>query len=367
MRLTLFMSRGMSLAGWDKVGMLDREMALYRRLAAEGVDIAILSYGGPEEIALARRVPGIRILYNRFGLPARWYERLAHVIHAPWLARRGVFKTNQITAAGVALRAKALWRNPLIARCGYLWSEARAFGEGADSPGARHALAFEEALFSSADRVVVTTPAIAADIASRVPGCCPTVIPNYVDAELFRPDPGAEKQVDVLFIGRLAPQKNVEVLVEAVAAAGASVIIVGEGPQEPEMERWQARLGDKLRWVRRVPHDQLPSLMNSARVFALPSLFEGHPKALIEAMTCGMTVVGARSSGISDLIRHGETGLLAEPEAISFAQALRQALDQAEQARAMGHAAHETAMAAYGLDRVVEMELAELTAARRGR
>src|SRR3989338_4945141 len=141
MRLTLFMTRGMSLEAWDKSGMIDRELALYRRLQERKVKVGIVSYGGPSELSYADHLPGLKIMCNRWRLPASWYERLIPWLHGSWLRRSNVLKTNQINGGLTALRAARLWGKPLIVRCGYLLSDSLAGKAGVNT-----ALAMEVSL-----------------------------------------------------------------------------------------------------------------------------------------------------------------------------------------------------------------------------
>ena len=92
----------------------------------------------------------------------------------------------------------------------------------------------------------------------------------------------------------------------------------------------------------------------------LPSLYEGHPKALLEAMACGVPVIAADSPGIREVIRHGETGYLCgtSPDAIRDAiEALRS--DCALRGR-LGVAARKYVVDHFSLDRIAELEYALL-------
>ena len=71
MRLVVFFSRGMSLEGWRRAGILHRELALYRALRPSVDHIAFLTYGGTRELALASQLPGVEILPNRWRLATK--------------------------------------------------------------------------------------------------------------------------------------------------------------------------------------------------------------------------------------------------------------------------------------------------------
>ena len=197
MHLGVFLTRGMSLAAWDEVGMLEREMALYRRLASRGVKVTLMSYGGPAELAYASRFPGIGVCANTGGLTPAQYERSVEQVHERALSTVDVFRSNQTNGADVALRVARHFGRPMVARCGYLWSAFAGRECGNSSPEAAHARAIEEAVFTDADRIVVTTPAMAADVAGRLPQVAEKlmVTPNYVDTDLFAPAEGGEKNV----------------------------------------------------------------------------------------------------------------------------------------------------------------------------
>ena len=361
-QLGVFVTRGMSLGAWERSGLLDREIALYRRLQSQGVEVGFVTYGGPEERVYEPLLPGMRILCNRWRLAPRLYERLVSWLHAPWLRRCDVIKSNQVLGSMAALRAARLWRKPLVARSGYLLSEFLADSEGAETPSTRAALDAEATVFSAARRIVVTSPAMAATVGARIDdGSAKTVvIPNYVDTELFRPAPDAPKDIDVLFIGRLAPQKNIEALLAAVASLDVTLTMVGDGPQRGLVEDALTRLNGRFRWIEQLNNGDVPALMRRARTFVLPSRWEGHPKPLIEAMACGVPVVGGDVAGIRDLIRHGEDGWLCDilPEAIGAA--IEHILANPEMARELGRKARCRASAEFSLDGIAKRELSLL-------
>jgi glycogen synthase len=131
----------------------------------------------------------------------------------------------------------------------------------------------------------------------------------------------------VLFVGRLAPQKGVRVL---VAAAGlledesAQVLLVGDGPERPALEREAERLGvgGRLHFVGFLAHERLPAVMSHADLLVLPSLYEELGTVLLEAMQAGLPIVASKTGGIPDVIEDGVNGMLVppgDPEAIALA------------------------------------------------
>lgn len=357
--LVLFFTRGVSLLTWDQVGMFEREVALYRRLRAHGIRVTFATYGNASDLTYADRLPGIRILCNRWGLAQAYYERWLPWLHAPWLWRAGVFKTNQTDGAKIALRTARLWRKPLIARCGYMWSEFASREHGPHSAVAQLAHGIESQVFVAAQRVVVTTPTMAADLARRIPLVADrtVVIPNYVDTELFHPAIECNREHDVIFVGRISPQKNIAALLEAIQPLDVQAMLIGNGELRDELRRRFAGLNGRVWWLSSVSNAELPSYLNRAALFVLPSHFEGHPKVLIEAMACGLPVIGADSPGIRELIRHGETGWLCDTDPASVRAAIEELLVRPELCAQLGHKARQFVVENFSLERIVQMEL----------
>lgn len=358
MRLVLVFSRWMSLARWDALGMFDRETALYRRLAASGVAVSFLTWGGREEFDYAARLPGIAILCNRFGLPSKRYETLAPLLHACHLWAADAIKTNQASAAVIARPAARLWRKPLITRMGFMASEFAAREEGDGSEVHQRELDQEEGLFRAAKAIVVTTEAMAESVRSRWPAAAArlAVVPNYVDTDLFAPRPNTPQEYDVIFVGRLAPQKNIAVLLAALERTRVRALIIGDGPLAPDVARAAGASGGRITWLAAMANGELPGAIARAGLFVLPSLWEGHPKTLIEAMACGAAVIGADSPGIRDVIACGQTGRLCPPDAEGLALAIEALRHDAAQRAALGRAARQSILDTCSLDRVVERE-----------
>ena len=362
LRLVVFLTPGVSLRTWDSLGMFHRETALYHALAARGVHVSLLSYGDGADRRYQDELPGIDILCNRWGLPPAWYAHLIPVLHGWHLGRASVFKTNQARGGRIALRAARLWRKPLIARAGYMWSDFAAREHGDGSSVRARALEAERELFRHADRVVVTTEEMARGVAERVPEASDrtTVVPNYVDTDLFSPQPDRRTERHLVFVGRLSPQKNVEALLEAVEPLDVTLSIIGSGELEAALQERFGTMDGRVRWEGNIPNQELPARLNKATLFVLPSHYEGHPKALIEAMACGVPVVGGDSPGIRELIRHGETGWLCGTDAASIRAAVQELLARPDLRTELGRNARRFVEERFALIDVADRELALL-------
>lgn len=359
MRLILFFTAGVSLQGWDAAGIFDREAALYRRLQERGHEVSFVTYGQDEDLSYAAHIPGIRILCNRWGMPQDIYRRLLPMLHAPALMSADLYKTNQINGAMAAVQAARLWRKPLIARCGYLWSDFSQRKSAANDTGLSFVTGLEEKVFLKATQIVVTTALMQESIVRRIPNVARKiqVIPNYVLCDHCYPLT-VPQEFDLVTIGRLSDQKNTRGLLQAIRDLKCRLLLIGEKESTwAYPSNWKSLLAEHLEWHPRIGHNDLPQMIRRAKIFILPSLYEGHPKALIEAMSCGMPVIGADSPGIREIIKHGENGLLCGTDAESITAVAKQLLDNPGLQQTLGQRAREFAVKHYSLDRIVEQEL----------
>jgi glycosyltransferase involved in cell wall biosynthesis len=183
------------------------------------------------------------------------------------------------------------------------------------------------------------------------------VILNGIDLERFaapwRPVPGR-----VVSIARLAPQKRPDLLVRAFRRVeDAELLLVGDGPLRPEIERLVLRLGlgERVRVLGN--RSDVPALLAEAACVVLASDYEGCPLTVLEAMAAGVPVVATRVGGVPELIDDGRTGLLVEPGDES---ALAAAIGRALAARdGLGVAAREEAHRRFSRERMAA-EIAEL-------
>ena len=367
-RLVLFFTRGVSLRTWDEIGMFEREVALYRRLRPHLRGITFVTYGDMRDARYADRLDGIGVICNRLKVPGRrWF--LPQRFYVPLLSGlspilfRGhtVIKSNQVRGADIALRAARLSGAKFIARCGYMWSMlAKNRTVGKQESEIKRATTQERRAFDCADCVVVTTERMKQYVVTQygLSSGKVWVIPNYVLTEQFRPLPDSRRNKRrICFVGRLSHEKNLLGLLEAIKGLDVELLMIGDGPLREELEDRARRNGLAVRFLGNRPHHELPQYLNSAALFVLPSPHEGHPKTLLEAMSCGLPVVGTDVPGIQDVIVHRQTGFLCGTSPSEIRKAILEVLNDEELAARMRRQAREFIVEHFSLDRVVDMEL----------
>lgn len=336
--------------------MLDRELALYRRLQERGVNIEFVTYGDSQDLAYAESMPGLRVRANVDGQNLGAYERklVAEPVEAD------VIKSNQMAGADIAMEVARKANAKFVARCGYLLAEFQERRYGERSREAKQARKLEEKVFRGADWITVTTPKMAESIVGRygVGADKIGVIPNYVETERFRPQSAEPRpKVRVGFVGRLDTQKNLHNLITAVVDMEIEVWLIGYGPLKEELQRFSEGTKAEFKFLGNIPNRELPELLNQCDIFVMPSLYEGHPKALLEAMACGLPVLGTRVPGIQEIIMDGENGVLCETNAVGLREGLQRLIDDPGLRQRVGRAAREYVEAHFALDRVVDLEM----------
>ncbi len=188
-----------------------------------------------------------------------------------------------------------------------------------------------------------------------------------VDAQEFRPGPSAVEAnllppPRVIFTGRLHPQKNLPLLLEAWAKvtrqSNANLILVGPGHDRQRLIELAVCLGvsDRVQFIGAV--DSPADYLRAAEIFVLPSVAEGMSNSLLEAMATALPCVVSGIGGNTDLVADGQTGrLVTQPTAEAWSRTLIELLENPNEARRLGDAARERIDQAFALGVVVDRYL----------
>jgi glycosyltransferase involved in cell wall biosynthesis len=209
----------------------------------------------------------------------------------------------------------------------------------------------------------------------RLPPERVAVVRSGVDCERYRRTPAARTAIrselgipadELLFVtvANFGREKGHPVLVEAAgllpseSAERSRFLFVGDGPLLGEVRRLVEAKGLATRILFAGSRQDIPAILSAADLFVLPSLSEGLPNALLEAMAGGLPVISTRVGGIPEAVEHGRTGLLIGPgDAGALACSMAELAADRFRREAMGRRALERA-AEFSLDRMVQGYLA---------
>jgi D-inositol-3-phosphate glycosyltransferase len=232
---------------------------------------------------------------------------------------------------GLALRER--WGVPVLQMFHTLARLKNRVARSADDLEPEVRIREETRVIGAVDRVVAANVVERADLA-RLYGATPSriaVIPCGVDTELFRPSDreaaraalGLPPGPLLLYVGRLAPIKGLDTLLDALAQVRASgrrvqLLVVGGDADEPvdgheaDLRRRIAALGldEAVRFVPAQPQGALPAYYAAADVSLLPSYYESFGMVALEAMACGSPVIASRVGGLPITVRDRVTGFL---------------------------------------------------------
>lgn len=310
------------------VGGLARHVYhLSRALADAGAKVQVLTCG--QEGSPSREVQGRVVVHRVTPYP------LSAPGFVPWVLQLNVAMLEQgasiMEEAGpfdlihahdwlVALASrglKHLYRTPLVAT---IHATEHGRHQGLHTPEQRYIGSVEWYLTYEAWKVICCSQYMRSDLMS-VFGLPPeklAVIPNGVTTAGALP-PGARRG-QVLFVGRLVPEKGVTVLLEAAsyvleACPDTHFTVAGSGPSAPELHRLSAQLGlrERFTFTGYVDDATLAGLYRRAAVAVFPSLYEPFGIVALEAMALGAAVVVSDTGGLAEIVEDGITGMRVQP------------------------------------------------------
>ncbi len=361
--LGLLFTRNMSLRKWDTLGMLNREIAVYQALAKDVRSLYLFTYGTKSDLQYGTLFPeNVHIIPRPWYIPGALYSLVLPFVHRSTVRLLSFIKTNQMDGAWTAVIAKKLYSTTLVVRCGYEWLQFiqtahRGFIKK------RFAQCVERWVYASADTIIITSQGAKNFIVEHflVDPERIVVIPNYVNTDFFSPKASERERGRIVFVGRLEEQKNIPSLIEALKGLPAHLVCIGEGSLRGQLEQLAEDAGVRVSFLGALPQKEIIEEMNRSEIFALPSLYEGHPKTLLEAMSCGLPCIGSNVPGINDTITDGYDGIICESGVKSLHDSLLLLLTDEALRERISTNARKTAVETYSLAVVLEKERAVYT------
>ena len=340
-KVLLTFTYGISLDQWYNLGLIYREIELYKKLMGNSIDFTFLTYGDNKDLGYSKLLGKIKIIpvlnyikskdgkvqfLKSLFLPFKFKERFMEV---------DLIKTNQMDGSLIACIAKLLFRKKLIIRCGFekfrffLFKEKQKKRKNYFKYLLKYIWIYflEFISYKIADGIILTSKLDIDFIINKFNLEKKRIwirhFYNYIDVDLFKPLNLEKKEKHVLFIGRLNEQKNLFNLLQAFKKLdGFTLDIIGEGHLKEKLKEKSEEYRIKINFLERFPNNKIPEILNQYQIFILPSHFEGNPKVLLEAMSCGISCIGTDVYGINNIIIHKKNGYLCKTNAKSIRNAI---------------------------------------------
>lgn len=218
-------------------------------------------------------------------------------------------------------------------------------------------------LWKTVDRVVCVSGAVARELPAAVPPERVSVVRNGVetaaparDRVAVRSELALGDAVTAIIVARIDGMKGHDTLLEAwrsvsTAAPQALLLVAGDGAERPAMEALARRLGvaDSVRFLGFRP--DVPDLLAASDIFVLPSLSEGLPLSVLEAMAAGLPVVASDVGGVPEVVEREQTGILiSSRDAAALGAAIARMAGSPKLRSAMGSAGRQRAQAEFSFD-----------------
>ncbi len=364
--LFLFFTWDVSLRLWKDKGLFERETAYYKALAERGVKITFLTWGDHRDLEINLGSHGMIEVIPAYKYIPNPHNKALRALLSPlvlWYARRQIssadlVKTNQMWGSWCAVLAKYFFRKKLLLRTGFeLYKFTR--DQGACALRRNFIFHLSKLSYSFADLIYVSSKTDKDFIKNHF-SINPekvSVRPNWIDIKRFKPIEMEHEENSVLYVGRLSQQKNIPLLIEALSQTKIDLTIVGIGETKKEIVSLAKEYNVNVIFLGAVPNDQLPALLCRYAVFVLPSYYEGNPKTLLEAMSCGRAVIGTDVDGIKNVIDHEKTGLLSECDKDSLLAHIKRLLGDPSLRTEIGTNARNEIVKTQSLYHILEKEI----------
>ncbi len=315
--------------------------------------VFVFSYG-QNNLNLLKNVD---LLANPLRLHRYLFTFFIPLLYSSQIKQCSVLRGMQLTSALPGLIAKFLYKKKFVVNYGYDYVKT-AYIESKPIQAVCYKI-IERFLLRFVDIVIVTTEKLNHKVKTLTKKPV-EIIPNSVNTQLFKPLVHQKKDIDLLFVGRLEKQKNLEFLLKTISKLknkASSIVFVGDGSLKPKLLEMAKKLKINLRITGFVPHNITINYYQRSKIFVLPSLIEGHPKVLLEAMSCSLAVVGSAREGIKELITHNHDGILVDNNTREYVKVMNNLIENAILRNKIGKIARQTILRKFDQKRLFLREI----------
>ena len=326
MHIVVFFTFDISLKNWHELGILNREVLLYKKLTEKKHKVTFITFGNTEDLNILNNskikvVPVYKYVkysknkfiryFKSFLIPFYLLNKIDNI---------DLIKTNQLMGAWVAIVMKIIKRKPLYIRTGY---DAYQFSIQNKKSLIKRLFYFLLTYFSVffSDVYSVTSKKDQDFIYKKYPLINKNKIvvnQNWVNVEPEIKKISDRHKDKILTVGRLEPQKNYKYLINEFKNSNLVLDIVGEGSLSKELKKTATEENLNIVFHSNIEHSALLEMYQDYKIFVLASTFEGNPKALLEAMGRGCVIFANDIESNTEIIKNKYNGILFDPKKIDL-------------------------------------------------
>ncbi len=337
MNVAYFLTYDYSLHTWDESGTLQRELKILEKLKDNGMKFTLITYGDKKDLMFddVNEIFEVIPVYDHIKYFNNKILRLIYSFTIPFkiqhlLKDTKILKQNQLSGAWISIILKKLLKIPLFIRTGY---DTYLFSIKEDK-GIVERMFFKLLTKISLKNADIYTVTSEDDInflnnEFKINSNKIFLIRNWVDIDKnINFNDRIENKI--LCVGRLVPQKNYFFLIDAISNVGIENIeidIYGKGPLEKDLKNYAEIKKVKLNIFKNISHEALLEEYKKYKYFVIPSIYEGNPKSLLEAMANGCVVFASNIPNHNEIIEHKINGYVFDLNEGDLSQTFNEAFD----------------------------------------
>ncbi len=311
----------MSLKSWHESGLLNREIKLYKELQKnKDIKYTFITYGDEEDLTFSNKLENINIipLYKDLKYFKNKYIRFLYSFTFPYYLKRlkinpDLIKTNQLNGVWIAIIYKLISRTPLLIRTGYDMFLFKVKERKYIKSLFAYLITQLGIIFSN--YYLVSSKSDLRFITKNYFFTKNKILlrPNWVNIPKHTKPVDKRSENTLLSVGRLEEQKNYPQLINAFENSKFLLNIVGSGTKEKELKSLAKKKNTNCNFLGNIEHNKLLEIYSEYKIFITATLYEGHPKTILEAMANGCVVVAPNIDNISEIIDGELNGILFDP------------------------------------------------------
>lgn len=362
-KIALFFTFGTALKTWQDSGLLHREVKPYLEMAKLGHKITFYTYGDARDLSYKVKYPAIQIIplyqcykYKKSDILNFLNSLLFVIKNRKMWTKYDYIKSNQMWGAWAPLLAAKISGTFFLARVGYDLYEFQLNKQA--NPFKKIFIKYLSWLvYKFSNKILCTSKQTKNFIIEKfkIPNNKIHYHSNYIDTDLFRPADDRSFSPHILYVGRLDSHKNIALMINAAALAKVEIHIIGDGEEKESLQRLAEKTKCVVKYLGKIPNQELAAVLKTYSLFSITSKSEGNPKALLEAMSCGLCPIGVNTPGIKDIITP-QNGFLVEPNVKDLSSVYVSIIKNADNIASKRENARQYILDNCGLKSLIELE-----------